>query len=120
MSHSYNCLFFHVVWSTKKRLPLVAPDFKDKLYKFMELTVDKEGGHLIAIGGTHDHVHLLIKASTSCLVSKLVRQIKVHSTKFVNQHCKSPHCFAWQEGYSIFSVSNSHVKKITKYINRQF
>ena len=100
-------------------MPLVAPCFKERLYRFIESAVEKENASLIEVGGTHDHIHILIRTNTNCLISKLMRQIKTSSTKFVNQKCKSPHFFAWQEGYSIFSVSNSHVNKIAKYIDRQ-
>lgn len=119
MSHSYTCFFVHIVWSAKKRLPLIAPCFKESLYKFIEGVIAKEGAHLIAVGGTHDHIHILVRVNTNCLISKLVRQVKTNSSRFVNQRCNSPHFFAWQEGYSIFSVSNSHVNKLAKYIDRQ-
>ena len=119
MGHSYTCLFFHIVWSTKKRLPLISPLLKEKLHRFIKFSVKDEGADLLAIGGTHNHVHLLIKTNTNCVISKLVRQIKTRSTKFANNEYKGLSFFAWQEGYSIFSVSNSNINKIIRYINRQ-
>jgi len=119
VAHAYTCLFFHIVWSTKKRQPLISNLFKEKFHRFIKFAVQDENADLLEIGGTQDHVHLLIRANTNCVISNLVRQVKMRSTKFANSEYRGMHFFAWQEGYSIFSVSNSNVNKIIRYINRQ-
>ncbi len=60
MSHTYSQLYYHLVWSTKERLPLIEDSFKNDLYAYLGGTIRNKRGHLIQIGGMPDHIHLCI------------------------------------------------------------
>lgn len=71
----------------------------------------------LEIGGVEDHVHLLAKFKASVSVSDMLRLIKANSSKWANERMDGE--FAWQEGYAAFSVSESQVVPVRRYIRNQ-
>ena len=69
-----------------------------------------------AIGGTDDHVHILMALLPRISVAQAVRVIKANSSKWMNE---TGHLFAWQQGYGVFSVSASNLPAVCDYIGRQ-
>jgi REP element-mobilizing transposase RayT len=118
MGHTCSSLFFHLVWSTKNRQPLIHTPLQNRLYAYIGGIIRKEKAELLSIGGTADHVHLLLKLETFHSLATLARKIKSGSSKFVNESNFSMR-FAWQEGYGAFSVSSSKVLMVKEYISRQ-
>ena len=118
MPNTYTNLLYHIVFSTKERAPLITDDLKDELYKYIGGIIREEGGVLLEIGGIEDHVHILAKLKPAQAVSEILRLIKANSSKWVNEN-KSQSRFAWQEGYSAFSVSESQVVTVRRYIRNQ-
>ena len=51
----------HVVFSTKKRSPDIREHFRDDLYAYIGGIVRGENALLVAIGGTINHVHMVVK-----------------------------------------------------------
>lgn len=74
------------------------------------------GGFPIQIGGTADHVHLLIGMKATHCVADLVREIKKAGTDWATQKWDG---FRWQEGYAAFSVSSGDLAAVSDYIARQ-
>ena len=118
MGNVYSSLSFHLVWSTKNRLHLIKPEYKEKLYGYIGGIIKNEGGMLLKIGGTVDHVHLLIRVSPMNFIPDLVRIVKANSSRVING--KFPKVkFGWQRGYGIFCVSCSMLKVVEDYIDNQ-
>jgi REP element-mobilizing transposase RayT len=78
-----------------------------------------EGGSLTQIGGIEDHVHLLLKLKPTHTIADFVRVLKANSSKWINDERLTEERFAWQEGYSIFTVSQSQVETVRQYLQRQ-
>ena len=78
-----------------------------------------ERGVLYAIGGVEDHVHLYLRWRPDGSVSDLMRTVKSRSSKWLHETHPQLAAFAWQEGYSVFSVSKSQEDAVTAYIARQ-
>jgi len=74
------------------------------------------GGVAEVGGGVEDHVHLLVSLKTTDTPAELVRELKKASSVWTEKY--EP-LFQWQEGYSIFSVSQTHVPRIRNYIMNQ-
>ena len=74
---------------------------------------------LVAIGGTIDHVHLLLTLPGTMSVSKALQWIKAGSSKWIHDTYPSLRDFQWQEGYGAFTVSISHVEEKIRYIHGQ-
>jgi REP element-mobilizing transposase RayT len=117
-SHTFRVHYFHIVWSTKLRKN-ITPEIKERLYSYIAGIVKNQEQLLICIGGTANHVHLLIRFSRLEKFSNIIRDLKSKSTMWIHENFPEHQLFKWQEGYSSFSVSHSIVSKIKLYIKNQ-
>ena len=69
--------------------------------------------------GMPDHVHLFVRLPTRVSAAKLMQQVKGVSSTFVRDELCPGSLFRWQEGYGVYSVSKSHVRCVTKYVENQ-
>ncbi len=114
MSSTHVSLHYHIVFSTKNRVPSIESAWHERLYEYLGGTVRGLGGVPLQIGGVADHVHLLIGLKAVHAVADIVREIKKASTNWA-QASFAPK-FQWQEGYGAFMVSRGNVAGVTKYI----
>ena len=119
MPATYSQLLYHVVFSTKNRIPLITADMSERLYAYMGGIVRDERGVLYAIGGIEDHVHLYLRWRTDETISNLLRTVKSQSSAWVHKTFPSLQRFAWQDGYAAFTVSKSQEDVVKRYIANQ-
>ena len=118
MPSTHSSLIYHIVFSTKDREKWFAVDFRPKLHAYLGGIVRNLDGTAYAVGGTDDHVHLLVGLKTSHVIPDLLRIVKAESSKWIKGELGRA-AFAWQEGYGIFSVSASALEDVRKYVLRQ-
>lgn len=119
MPGTYTQLLMHIVFSTKRRQPFIEPPIAERLYPYMGGIIRAEKGVLYDIGGIEDHVHLYLRWRPDGSVSDLMRTVKARSSKWVHETFPELAAFAWQEGYSAFTVSKSQEPAVKKYIANQ-
>lgn len=119
MAGTYTNLLYHLVFSTKQRIPLITKELQPDLYAYIGGIVRGEGGTLLEIGGVSDHVHLLTKFKPTATVSDMLKSVKSGSSKWVNEERSKLRKFGWQDGYAAFSVSESSVDAVQRYIRDQ-
>ena len=119
MPGTYSQLLFHIVTSTKGRTPWISPAVATRLYPYIGGIVRAERGLLYEIGGIEDHVHLYLRWRPDGAVSDLMRKVKAGSSKWMHTTFPALAAFAWQEGYSVFSVSKSQEDALKRYIEGQ-
>lgn len=119
MTHTFHHLFYHLVWSTKNREPLIAPAVEQDLYTYLSWKVPQLGGNLLEINGIEDHLHLLIQFPPKWPPAKIVKDLKGSSSHYLSHRGTSSIDFQWQEGYSIFSVGERETSFVRTYIQRQ-
>ena len=66
-----------------------------------------------------DHVHLLIDLPTSLSIEELIQLLKGSSSHWINANNIIIGKFAWGRGYGAFSVSESNVDQVARYIAQQ-
>ncbi len=98
----------------------ITADIAERLYPYMGGIVRAEKGVLYDIGGVEDHVHMYFRWRPDATVSDLMRTVKARSSKWVHDMFPALGAFAWQEGYSVFSVSKSQEAAVKKYIAGQY
>jgi len=118
MPSTYLDLTCHVVFATKHRQPWIADPWRGQLHAYLGGTIRGLGASPIAVGGTADHVHLLIGFRGTHAVANLVRDIKSSSSAWIKETFRLPP-FAWQEGYAALSVSYGHKDTVVAYIANQ-
>ncbi|MCO6451502.1 MAG: IS200/IS605 family transposase [Caldilineales bacterium] len=114
---AYWRLFYHFVWTTKNREPLITADIEPNLYRFLHAQANEMYCPLFIIGGIEDHVHVLAAVRPAVSPSAFMKQLKGSSSRFVTLAFKRP--FVWQEGFGAFSVSEADVPQVRRYIERQ-
>ena len=85
----------------------------------MSAIVKERKGIPHIVNGTRDHVHMLVSIPTAISVAEMMRFVKGSSSRWVHQEFGTQRAFAWQSGYSVFSVSRSMFKQVHQYIARQ-
>lgn len=118
MAHSYTCLKYHIVFCTKYRTPWITPDLESELYPYIATILERKKCQMIAIGGIEDHVHILAGFHPSRSVVGMVGAIKSNSSSFGKKSSVTPD-FGWQMDYAAFSVSESQVPRVRRYVQRQ-
>ena len=116
MGHSYTNLLYHIVFSTKERQPWLDPEISTRLYAYAGGAIRSEGGVSISINGSVDHIHILAKLRQNKSVSDSMRAIKANSSGWIHRSFPALREFAWQSGYGAFSVSQSQVGTVQRYI----
>jgi putative transposase len=116
---SYISSYFHCVFSTQDRRPLITPDLRDRLWPFLCGIARQNDFKALEVGGVADHVHILISLPSSMPLSKAIQLIKGGSSKWIHETFPDQRAFAWQSEYGAFSVSVSQLDKIIAYIKSQ-
>ncbi|MFN3149231.1 IS200/IS605 family transposase [Bremerella sp.] len=119
MPQSYARLYVHVVFSTRKRRRWIRSEWAPRLYEYFAGVLRRRDSELILAGGVEDHIHLLISLSRETSVAEIVRDVKAASSNWIHEHIHEADLFAWQHGYSAFSVSHSALADVKNYIANQ-
>ncbi len=119
MAHTYTHLLIHALFSTKDREPHLDAELRPQLFAYLGGIITKLGGKPVLIGGVSDHTHILFLLPPTLSVSDLMEKVKANSSKWVHDRWARRERFAWQTGYTAFSVSESSAAKAKEYIADQ-
>jgi len=119
MPHTFNRIWIHAVWTTKKRAEIILPEIENELYKFIGSQLKENGCIVGAVNGMPDHIHCLFILNHKKSVSEIMEQFKGSSSRYINQLAVLPNRFEWQVGYAAISVSESVLQKTFDYIKNQ-
>src|SRR5205814_436203 len=97
---------------------LITAAIEDELYDYIGGIIRGLKGTQLEIGGVADHIHILAKFKPTLSLSDAVRDIKANSSKWLNEKSRI-YKFGWQDGFAAFTVSESQVEKVTRYIQNQ-
>jgi REP element-mobilizing transposase RayT len=116
MAHTFSRNHVHVVFSTKDRRNIVPKEWQPRLWAYLAGICKNHEMIAVAVGGTENHVHILLHLPPKLALAKAVLLVKSNSSKWMGaQGIK----FSWQEGYGAFSVSSSNLDQVTRYIQNQ-
>lgn len=111
--------YVHIIFSTKKRVNLIDENIEDELFKYIGGISNQLKCQNLKTGGYKNHVHILSMLDKNIALSKLVEEIKSHSSKWVKTKGKKYKDFYWQGGYAAFSVNPADVERVISYIANQ-
>lgn len=111
-------LHYHLIFSTKNRHPFIDEAWRGRLHAFIGGAVRSLGGTAEIVGGTGDHVHLLIGLRANHMLADVLRDIKSASSHWVHDTV-GVRSFGWQDGYGAFSISASLIERVRSYIAQQ-
>ena len=119
MPHSYVSCYMHYVFSTKDRSKTITPELKERLWPYMGGIARDNNMKALAVGGTADHVHILLSIPSTTQIAKAIQLIKGNSSKWISDTFPGLRNLAWQEGYGAFSISVSGIDETIAYIQSQ-
>lgn len=120
MPQSLVKIIIHSIFSTKERYPFLQENrIRQSMHSYMAELFNKREASALLVGGTADHVHILHLLPKNETISQLIGEVKRASSIWVKHEDKMLDKFQWQRGYGSFSVSQSSVKTVKKYINNQ-
>ncbi|MEH2422281.1 MAG: IS200/IS605 family transposase [Nostoc sp.] len=113
-------LYYHIVWATKKRQPLIMPQKEPDLYDYMIGKSDALRCIVHAIGGMEDHIHLVVSIPLTMAIADFMKNIKESSFYYLNYTLTTTsNKFAWQEEYGVFFLGSKQLEQAVNYVKNQ-
>jgi REP element-mobilizing transposase RayT len=110
-------LYYHLVWATKERHPLITPHIEQELYGYIVGKAHALECITHAIGGIEDHLHLVTSIPPKLSIADFVQNIKGSSAHHLNHgRYMSQTKFVWQRGYGVFSLGSKQLAEAVAYV----
>ncbi|MCD4739107.1 MAG: IS200/IS605 family transposase [Anaerolineae bacterium] len=119
MRAPYTQLYLHLVWATWDRLPLITVDIEPRLYAAIAEKCRELKCVPLAIGGTSNHVHLLVRLHATTTIATLVKEVKGSSSHLVTHELAVGEFFKWQGSYRAFTLRRENILQVQAYIKGQ-
>jgi len=116
---TYTQIYYHIVFSTKDRVPALTADKRDALFRYIWGILKNKQAHLYRINGVEDHLHIFTSLHPSVSLSDLIRDIKTSTSRWIKSEGVFPSFAGWQDGYGAFTVSHSDRNDVIEYIKDQ-
>ncbi len=117
MPQSLSKVYLHIIFSTKKRVPLIHESVRTELQAYLVDGASRIGSFVTELYANSDHVHLLCTLPRVLSIAQFIQKIKSSSSSWLKT--KGIRDFYWQDGYAVFSVSASKVEAVKHYIHNQ-
>ena len=118
MPQSLSSILIHMIFSTKNR-PFITTAIETELHPYMATIFRELKSPSLTIDGTSDHVHILFSLGRVIKVADLVEEVKTESSKWIKTKGQKFRKFHWQKGYGAFSIGQSNVAALKRYIHGQ-
>jgi putative transposase len=112
-------LYVHLVWATWDRTPWLAREVRPAVYRSISEQARRMEAEVLAVGGTADHVHALVRYPARISVADLAMHLKGVSSRFATADLKLADPFRWQGSYGAFSLSRRGIERVRAYIADQ-
>jgi putative transposase len=112
-------LFYHIVWATKEREPLITQELEAELYGYLRGKADSLGAIVHAIGGIDDHVHIVASVPPKLAIADFVRHLKGSSSHHINHLPGASGNFGWQRRYGMVSLGQRQLERAIEYACNQ-
>ena len=119
MANTYHQIYLQIVFAVKYRAAVIDKSWSNRLYGVIGNLINESNCKTIIVNGVEDHVHCFIGLGPVVSVSELLKTVKAKSSKYINDHSLTSSRFEWQEGYGVFSYSQSQVDSVYNYIKNQ-
>ena len=116
---AYTQIYYHIVFSTKGRIPALSKGRSSELYKYIWGFLKNNNCFLYRIGGIEDHIHILTSLHQSVALSDLIRDLKTSSNHWIKQEKIFKNFIGWQDDYGAFTKSHSERDEVIQYIKNQ-
>jgi len=116
----YSEINLHIVWHTKQSAKLLTEKIENRVYHFLEHRILQTSGiHFHTLGGTEDHVHLVVTIPPTLLISEWIGDLKGASAYYLNHEFAQRKWLDWQAGYGVVSFGTRDLPWVIRYVRNQ-
>jgi REP element-mobilizing transposase RayT len=120
MPQSLSKLWTHLIFSAKDRFPFLADErIRRDMHAYLATVLRSHDCQTLLVNGAKDHVQALFALSRKYSISTIVKEVKRTSSSWIKDIGPTYRKFRWQNGYGAFSVSQSHLDQVRRYIENQ-
>jgi REP element-mobilizing transposase RayT len=120
MAQSLSCLWTHLIFSTKHRFPFLNDKIlRREMHAYLAEMLRTHDCETLIVGGVEDHTHSLFALSRTHSIASVVKEVKRTSSGWIKGASRKLSKFHWQAGYAAFSVSQSNLVDVIRYIENQ-
>jgi REP element-mobilizing transposase RayT len=119
MANTYHQIYLQTLFAVKYRNAVIEKAWSKQLHAVIGNLVNEAHCKTIIVNGVEDHIHCFVGLKPVVSISELMKTVKAKSSKYINDHSLTKSRFEWQEGYGVFSYSQSQVDKVFNYIQNQ-
>ena len=118
---SYWRLFYHLIWSTLHREPIITPLYAKTIEESLRLTANDHDAIPHAVGIMPDHEHFAVSVPPKISISDFVQELKGGSSRTINKTLvqASEARFRWQGEYAVLSISEDRLPRVIAYVKNQ-
>jgi len=116
---TYTQILYQIVFSTKYRKKCLLKPSRDMVFAYMAGILKNKKCHPYIINGVEDHVHILTHIHPTVSLAQLVKELKISSHSFIDDHGLFPGFSNWQNGYAAFTYSEGSLPNLIRYIENQ-
>ena len=116
MPQSFSNCLIHIIFSTKNRENYIDEEIESKLYCYLGEVCNNQKCQTIIVNGHKNHVHIFCVQHRTIAQSKLLEILKSSSSKWMKTQGNKYKNFYWQDGYAVYSVSQSNADHLIHYI----
>ncbi|HEY0761696.1 MAG TPA: transposase [Pyrinomonadaceae bacterium] len=120
MAQSLSRLWTHLIFSTKDRYPFLRDKvLRGEMHAYLAEMLRVHDCETLIVGGVEDHAHSLFALSRTHSIASVVKEVKRTSSGWIKTTSRKLSKFHWQAGYGAFSVSQSNLTAVIRYIENQ-
>ena len=115
---TYWKLYYHLVWSTKLRVPSLQGEQVTELQRAIWKSVEDLKIQLHALGIQQDHVHVAYSAPPSLSIADVAQRLKGSSSHYLGKQFPGDWP-GWQKEYGVVGVGQQSLPRVVAYVNNQ-
>jgi len=112
--------FYHAIWATKNRQPLINHQIKTLLFSSIRQKSLEMRCPILELNAIADHVHVAVCIVPNVAAAEWFRQVKGLTAHAINiNFVDLETSFKWQEGYGLVTFGEKHLPFVQSYIVHQ-
>ena len=119
-NHNSYALYYHVVFVTRKREPLINREMADFLEQFFRGKCEGLEVHLLEQGILCDHVHLILSLRPTHYIPEVLNFLKGTASHEANHRHEFTNALYWMRGYRVDTVSARSLERAKMYVREQY
>lgn len=118
-SDAFHQLYYHFVWTTRNRIPLILEGDIERVVREVEAQCRTRGGKPLACNTMPDHIHVAVYLPPTACVSEFIGKVKGASSHNLAEDGGWEVAFGWQDGYGVVEFRRGELDKVAAYIANQ-